>query len=109
MSTRKSNTARRKTQAKPKLTIEEVRRIVHKLAAALEHNTEHISLMTMLFDQLESVSTNHIDIWSTVFEIKSALFVGTNASTDAQEQFQARAYANRGKLLLWPSERKGAA
>lgn len=108
--TSKNSTARKsKTQPKPTLSTEEVRRIAEKLAIALEHRAENIGMLTLLFDHLENVSSNHIDLWSCVFEIKTGLFTGTDAATEAQEQFQAQAYANRGKLLQWPYEQRESA
>jgi hypothetical protein len=59
----------------------------------------------MLFDHLEQISVDPNDLWCALYDIKRSLFVGTSASDEAQEQFQAKAYQNRGKLLKWPYER----
>lgn len=96
----------RRLKTKPRLTPDEVQRIAEKLAVALEHNSENTSLMTMLFDHLQVVSNDHPDVWSSIYTIKRHLFAGTVEADDAQAQFQANAYANRGKLLMWPYERK---
>ena len=103
--TSKNSTARKsRSQSKPQLTHEEVKRIAEKLAVALEHREEDISLITMLFDHLEQISADSTDLWCALYDIKKSLFVGTSASDEAQKQFQARAYQNRGKLLKWPYE-----
>lgn len=98
---RKSN-----SQSQPKLSHEEVQRIAEKIAVALEHDEEEISLITMLFDHLEQISDNRTQLGLALYDIKRVLFVGTIASDDAQKQFQVRAYQNRGKLLQWPYEKK---
>jgi hypothetical protein len=104
MPSRNSNVRRLKTQPKPQLTHDEVKRIAEKLAVALEHDAEEIALLTLLFDYLQGVEPQFL--WGAIYTIKSYLFVGTNAMDDAQKQFQADAYANRGNLLLWPYERE---
>lgn len=107
----KQSTAR-KPKSQPKtqqLTYKEVQRISEKLAVALEHDTENISLITLLFDYLESIQDDRVELSMAFYNIKRDLFVGTNASDDAQERFQSEAYRNKGKLLMWPSEQKGAA
>lgn len=100
---RKSNV--RKLAPKPLLTGEEVQRISQKLAIALEHNSAEISLVTMLFDHLETVSQHSpTDLEFALYDIKRFLFVGTAESDAAQQEFQSAAFANRGKLLKWPYE-----
>lgn len=109
MSTRKSNTARLKSQtSQPKLTEAELQRIAQKLASTLAHDPEKIGLLLMLFDQLELSRGIYINFYGIVSTIKQHLFIGTDASLNAQNEFQADAYRERGKLLLWPNERKGA-
>lgn len=107
MPSKNITTRRLTTQLKSLLTNSEVQRIADKLAIALEHKSENIALITLLFDYLETVQRDSAQFSSTVYDIKKYLFVGTNAADSAQEQFQADAYKNRGKLLQWPSERKG--
>lgn len=104
MPSKQSTVRRLKTQPKPQLTDSEVQRIAEKLAVALEHDAEEIGLMTLLFDHLQSVEPTFL--WGTIYTIKKHLFVGTNAADSAQEQFQSDAYKNRGKLLMWPYERR---
>src|ERR1051326_2418290 len=48
MASKNSNVRKLKTQPKPVLNSDELQRIAEKLAVALEHNTEEISLMTLL-------------------------------------------------------------
>lgn len=110
MSNQKSTVRKLKPQER-QLTQDEVKRIAEKLAVALEHDEEHIALLLLLFDHLEEVAEKpdpYLDLWGSLFTIKQHLFVGTPASGDAQKKFHAESYANRGKLLLWPYERKGA-
>lgn len=101
----KSNVRRLKPPPKPHLDEREIQRIAEKLATDLEHDSESIALMTMLFDHLENISPSNPALWSAIYTIKTHLFIGTNASSKAQDQFLAEAYKNRGKLLLWPNER----
>jgi|ERR1051326_711232 hypothetical protein len=103
MASKNSNVRKLKTQPKPVLNSDELQRIAEKLAVALEHNTEEISLMTLLFDHLQTIPANLL--WGEIYTIKKYLFVGTSEMDEAQERFQANAYANRGKLLMWPYER----
>lgn len=65
--------------------------------------------MTLLFDHLQRVETNPNQISITIDTVKKSLFSATEESGKAQEHFQAEAFKNRGKLLLFPYERKGAA
>jgi len=95
-----------KSQPKPQLTDAEVQRIAEKLAVALEHRAEDIGLITLLFDHLQTLVIEDEDISLPIYVIKRSLFVGTTEADEAQRQFQSRAYANRGTLLLWPYERK---
>lgn len=107
MPSKQSTVRRLKTQPKPvKLKDSEIVRITEKLACALEHDSESIALVTMLFDQLEEARANYPDFFNIVYTVKKHLFIGTNAADDARAAFQTNAYANRGKLLLWPYERK---
>jgi len=103
---KQSNVRKIKTQPKPVLTPRELQRIAEKLAVALEHDTEEIGLITLLFDHLENVEPNFLS--GEIYTIKKYLFVGTSEMDNAQEQFEKDAYKNRGKLLRWPGERKGA-
>lgn len=105
MPTKNSTVQKLKTQ--PKLTHEELKRVAEKLGAALCDSNETISLLTLLFDHLESVSSDSVAFWSAAYTIKSQLFLVTSAAGDAQEKYQAEAFANRGRLLQWPYERKG--
>ena len=103
MASKNSNVRKLKTQPKPQLTDNEVKRIAEKLAVTLEHDAEDIALITLLFDYLQGVEPQFL--WGAIYTIKSYLFVGTSAMDEAQEKFQSNAYANRGKLLMWPYER----
>lgn len=110
MSTRKSNTARLNTQPQL-LDPDEIKRIAEKIAVRVEHDAEETALLLLFFDHLEALleqPDTYTEIWSALYDFKQHLFIGTSAADDAQRQFQANAYANRGKLLLWPYERKGA-
>lgn len=105
----KTTTARKpKTQPKPLLTHDELKRIAEKLSTALNNYDEEIGLLTMLFDHIETVSQDAGEPWSSIYTIKKHLFINTSPADAAQERFQSNAYANRGTLLMWPSERKGA-
>lgn len=106
MASTKSTVRKLKTQ--PKLTEAELQRIAQKLASTLAHDPEKIGLLLMLFDQLELSRGIYINFYGIVSTIKQHLFIGTDASLNAQNEFQADAYRERGKLLLWPFERKGA-
>lgn len=99
------------TEIHANLTPDEVQRLAEKLATALEHDSDDIGLMTLLFDHLEQTyyADDHGgDFASSIFTIKKALYAGTIESERAQQRFQADAYRNRGKLLLWPYERQEA-
>lgn len=110
MPSRQSTARKLKSQPKQQLTSAEVQRIAEKLAVALEYDAEHIALIILLFDYLETVENESRPLFSAhVYTIKKHLFVGTSAADNAQEKFQAEAFANRGTLLQWPGERKGAA
>lgn len=103
----KQSTARKpKSQPQQQLTDAEVQRIAERLAAILEYDEESIALITLLFDYLETVGPSLFS--GATYTIKKHLFVGTNAADYAQEKFQADAFVNRGKLLQWSGERKGA-
>lgn len=111
MSTRKSNTVRLYTQPQL-LEPDEIKRIAEKIAVRVEHDAEEISLLLLFFDHLEALAEKkdtYCEMWTALYDFKQHLFLGTSASDDAQRRFQANAYANRGKLLLWPYERKGRA
>ncbi len=96
----------RKLTPKPQLKPDEVRRLADKLAVILEHKTEHIGLLTLLFTHLQTLAENNpSDLEFAFYEIKQVLFTGTFEADAAQEQFQANAFQNRAKLLQWPSER----
>src|SRR5688572_13406068 len=93
-------------QLKPKtLTGEEVQRLTEKLAVAVEHDSEEIALLTLLFTHLEN-QPDRIGVVNEIYTIKKYLFVGTNEADAAQDKFQTDAFANRGKLLLWPYEKE---
>jgi hypothetical protein len=104
MSTRNSNVRKLKSQPKPQLTSEEVQRLAEKLAVAVEHDSEEIALLMLLFTHLEN-QPDRVDVVNEIYTIKKYLFVGTNEADNAQDKFQSHAYANRGKLLQWPNER----
>lgn len=108
MSTKNSNVRKLKTQ--PKLTTEEIIRIAEKLAVRIEHDEEETALMLLWIQHLEVLveSRDYNDLWSALYDFRKHLFLGTSAADQAQDQFQANAYANRGRLLLWPYEKKGA-
>lgn len=107
MSTRKSNTVRLKPQPKPQLTDEEVKRLAEKLAVAVEHDSEDIALLTLLFTHLET-QPDRVGILNEIYMIKQYLFVGTSEADNAQKEFQAEAYKNRDNLLMWPFERSAS-
>lgn len=108
MPSRQSTARKLKSQPKQQLNDSEVQRIAEKLAVALEYDGQNIALLTLLFDYLESLHRDPL-FSGAVYTIKKHLFVGTNAADNAQEQFQADAFKNRGKLLQWPYEQKGVA
>lgn len=112
MPSKQSTVRRPKTQPvtriKPQLTHDEVQRVAEKLAAALEHDSADMALMTLLFDHLSEVRTENGDFYGSIHTIKTAMFSGTNEASDAQRRFERGAYANRATLLLWPYERKEA-
>lgn len=97
----KSNVRKLKAEPKPQLTHNEIKRIAEKLGVALEHDTENIALLTMLFDHLE----NGGDLFDATFTVKKYIWIGTNSADEAQDKFIADSFKNRGKLLLWPYER----
>lgn len=100
MASRQSNLR----ELKPKtLTDTEVQRVAEKLAIAMEHDSQEIALLTLLFTHLENQS-DRVGVVNEIYTIKKYLFVGTNEADAAQQEFQASAYANRGKLLMWPYE-----
>jgi hypothetical protein len=107
MASRQSNVRRIKTQ--PKLTSEEIRRIAEKLAVRIEHDAEETALLLLFLTHLDALiqqRDSYLDIWSALYEFRQHLFLGTSAADHAQEEFQAKAYQDRGKLLMWPNERK---
>ena len=102
---RKSNV--RKLKSQPQLTPSEVQRIAEKLAVALEHG-EGVNLLTMLFSHLQAAAdSDSCALEIAIYDVKRHLFHGTAESDAAQQQFQSDSFANRGRLLAWPSE-KGA-
>lgn len=105
MPSRNSNVRTLKSKPKPTLTGNEVKRLAEKLAVAVGHDSEEIGLLTLLFAHLES-QPDRVDVVNEIYTIKKYLFVGTDEADSAQEQFQADAYAQRGKLLMWPYERE---
>lgn len=110
MSTRKSNTVRLNTQPRL-LEPDEIKRIAEKIAVRVEHDEEETALLLLFFDHLEALAEQrdtYSEMWTALYDFKQHLFLGTSAADNAQRMFQANAYANRGKLLLWPYERKGA-
>lgn len=110
MSARKSTTARPKSQLIIKtLSPDQIRRITEKLAIELGNDSENIAPMTLLLEQLSRLRPNLQMFAANVSIIKDQLFANTTEASDAQVQFEAEAFRNRGKLLQWPSERKGAA
>src|SRR5688572_12251814 len=101
------STVVRKSEPEP-LTNAELQRVAQKLAVALENNSEDIALLTLLFDHLEQVHCETSELSVAIYTIKKHLFIDTDAASQAQEAFEADAYANKGKLLRWPSERRSA-
>jgi hypothetical protein len=99
---------RKPAKLKTALSPTEIRRIAEKLGVALEHDAESIALLTLLFDQLEQNRTSN-EFFNITHAVKTHIFIGTEAADDARSQFEANAYRNRGKLLLWPTERKETA
>lgn len=97
------------TPIKPKLTLDEVQRVAEKIAVSLEHDSSDMALMMLLLDHLERTQRNAPEFSCAMITIKNAMFTGTIEASEAQDRFEANAYTNRGKLLLWPYERKGDA
>lgn len=87
------------------LTEAEAERIAEKLAVALEHRPDEIGLLLVLVNHLEHVRDDPGAFEDATFAVKRALFIGTPAADLAQEQFESRAMATRGTLLMWPSEK----
>ncbi len=105
------NSTVRKLKTQPKLTSDEIKRIAEKLAVRIEHDEEETALMLLFLTHLETLvdqRDSYIDLWSALYDFRKHLFLGCSAADDAQERFQANAYANRGKLLLWPNERRAS-
>lgn len=105
MPAKQSNVRKLKTQP-PTLTIDEVQRLSEKLAMVLEYDSNSIALLTLLFDYLEQQRCDPIMLSCSIGMIKDHLFARTAEAGEAQKVFQAAAYENRGRLLLWPGERK---
>lgn len=101
------NSTAHKLNTQPALTTNEVKRIAEELAMALNSDTKHISLLTLLLNHLDQLQDNGPMFAVTMSAIKNHLFINTSEGYNAQEKFQTDAYANRGKLLRWPYERKG--
>ena len=109
MASKQSNVRKLKTQ--PKLTSDEIKRIAEKISVELEHDEEPVSLLLLFLDHVQCLAeqgASNMDIWSAFYDFKKHLFLGCPAADAAQDRFQADAYRNRGKLLLWPSERRSA-
>lgn len=105
------NSTVRKLKTQPKLTSDEIKRIAEKIGVELEHDEEPVSLLLLFLTHLEMLAEqrdSYMHVWSAIYDFRKHLFLGCSASDAAQDEFQANAYANRGKLLLWPSERKEA-
>ena len=96
-----------KINSQPKLTDDEIKRIAEKIAARIENDEEETALLLLWIQHLEVLVDQHEYslIWSALSDFRKHLFLGCSAADRAQDQFQANAYANRGKLLLWPNER----
>lgn len=103
-----SRKAQPAADTKQLLTTQEIRRIAEKIAVELGNDSEHIALVTLLFEHLYQTWPNLQAFSLAISTIKDQLFADTNEASEAQRQFQTDAYKNRGKLLLWPRERKGA-
>lgn len=100
-----ANSNVRKLAPKEQLTPAEVQRVAEKLAIALEHRTQDIGLLLMLFAHLQTVADNNLpDLEFAFYNIKQVLFTGTLEADAAQERFQSNAFKNRGRLLAWPVE-----
>lgn len=107
--TSRKRTTQRFTDTSRRLTVPELQRLSEKLAIALNYDSDSIALLTLLFDHLEQLRNEPVLISSSIGTINDRLFVGTPEASEAQKQFSEEAFKNRGKLLLWPKERKGAA
>lgn len=103
MASTNSNVTKLKTQ--PKLTHAEVQRLSERLASILENDSEDVAILTLLFDHIERTYEERGDVYDIIFTVKKYLFAGLDEADQARDQFQADAYANRGKLLRWPEER----
>lgn len=104
------NSTVRKLKPQPKLTDDEIKRVAEKIAVRIEHDEPETALLMLYFRHLEILveERNYTDIWSALYDFRQHLFLGTNASDSAQDQFQETAYRDRGKLLRWPGERREA-
>lgn len=105
MASAKSNVRKLKTQ--PQLTSDEIKRIAERLAARIEYDEEETALLLLFLSHLEILVEQrdaYTDLWSALYDFRKHLFIGCSAADSAQDQFQANAYVNRGKLLRWPSE-----
>ena len=107
--TSRNRTAQRFTDQSRKLTYVELQRLGDKLATAMDYDSNSIALLTLLFDHIEQLRDEPVLISSVITTINDRLFAGTPEASDAQKHFASEAFKNRGRLLLWPSERKGAA
>lgn len=90
------------------LTTAEIQRIADKLSASLQNDSEDLALLTLLLDHLEQVRTDQPTFSGDVYNFKNQLFINTSEGCDAQQQFQADAFKNRGKLLRWPGKRSAS-
>lgn len=109
MSVRQSTVRKPKSQPQT-LTPDEIKRIAEKIGVRMEHDEEEVSLLLLFLSHLERLAEqreSYLDLWSAIYDFRKHLFLGCPAADTAQEEFQATAYANRGKLLLWPYEQKG--
>jgi hypothetical protein len=98
----------RKIEPQPLLTSAEIQRIAEKIAVEMEHDADRIALITLVISHLEHCYHNSLDPWDTLYTLRKYLFVGTSEMDRAQERFQSEAFKNRGRLLLWPSEREAS-
>lgn len=98
----------RKLKPKPQLTETEIKRLAERIAVIVEHDSDSIGLLCMLLDHLENFCKTPADIFHVTYTVRKHLFLGTSEADDAQDQFQASVYANRGKFLLWPNERSAS-
>lgn len=83
----------------PTLSYHEIDRLAVKLAGVLECDSDSMALLTLLINHLEQVREDSIPFHLATSSIKSRLFAVTIESGEAQRSFEAKAKAQRGRLL----------